>query len=208
MRWWDELSSSGPALGYFPNAKECWLITKPEKGEEARAVFGETAINITTEGHKHIGAALGSRSYFEECVGEMVEDWVSQVVKLAEFAVSQHQASYAAFTFGLRTYFLRTLPDIAHLQEPLERAISDVLIPALTEAERDLLALRVRMGGLGLVNPVNQSRQEYEVTSIKVTAPLVKQLVKQAVEPSINIRSFSGQECYRCRYLNAKYFST
>ena len=87
MRWWDELSSSGPALGYFPNAKECWLITKPEKEEEARAVFGETAINITTEGHKHIGAALGSRSYFEEYVGVMVEDWVSQVVKFAEFGI-------------------------------------------------------------------------------------------------------------------------
>ena len=111
-------------------------------------------------------------------------------MKLAEFAVFQPQASYAAFTFGLRhrwTYFLRTLPDIADLLEPLERAISDVLIPALlehqvTETERDLLALPVRMGGLGLVNPVNQSRQEYEA-SIKATAPLVKQIVKQAAEP-------------------------
>ena len=48
MRWWDELSSSGPALGYFPNAKKCWLITKPEKEEEARAFFGETAIAVIT----------------------------------------------------------------------------------------------------------------------------------------------------------------
>ena len=204
MRWWDELSLSGPALGYFPNAKKCWLITKPEKEEEARAIFGERAINITTEGHKHLGAALGSRSYFEEYVGEKVEDWVSQVVKLAEFAVSQPQASYAAFTFGLRhrwTYFLRTLPDITDLLEPLERAISDVLIPSLlehqvTETERDLLALPVRMGGLGLVNPVNQSRQEYEA-SIKATAPLVKQIVKQAVEPPNDEDVVSAQRCVR-----------
>ena len=103
-------------------------------------------------------------------------------MKFAEFAVSQPQASYAAFAFGLRhrwTYFLRTLSDIADLLEPLERAISDVLIPVLLEhqvtvTERHLLALPVRMGGLGLVNPVNQSRQEYEA-SIKATAPLVKQ---------------------------------
>ena len=111
MRWWDKLSSSGPALGYFPNTKKCWLITKPEKEEEARAFFAVTAINVTMEGYKHLGAALGSRSYFEEYVGEKVEEWVSQVIKLAEFAVSQPQASYAAFTFGLRyrwTYFLRT----------------------------------------------------------------------------------------------------
>ena len=80
--------------------------------------------------------------------------------------MSQPQASYAAFTFGLRprwTYFLRTLPDIAESLEPFERAISDVLIPALlehqvAETERDHFALPVRMGGLGLVNPVNQSR--------------------------------------------------
>ena len=103
--------------------------------------------------------------------------------------MSQPQAKHAAFTFGLRhrsTYFLRTLPDIAHLLEPLEHAISDVLILVLlehqvTETVRDLLALPVRMGGLGLVNPVNQSRQEYE--SIKVTGPLVKQIAEQAVEP-------------------------
>ena len=136
MQWWNELSSSGPASGYFPNAKKCWLITKPKKEEEARVGFRATAINITMEEHKHLGAAIGSRSYFEEYVGEKVEDWVSQVIKLAEFAVSQPQASYAAFTFGLRhrwTYFLRTLPDIADLLEPLEHAISDVLIPALVE---------------------------------------------------------------------------
>ena len=74
MWWWDELSSSGRALGYFSNAKKCWLITKPKKEEKARAVFGATAISITTEGHKYLGAALGSRSYFEEYVGKNVED--------------------------------------------------------------------------------------------------------------------------------------
>ena len=84
--------------------------------------------------------------------------------------------------------FLRTLPDTADLLEPLERAISDVLIPPLleyqvAETERDLLALPVCMGGFGLVNPVNQSWQEYEA-SIKATGPLVKQITKQAVEPS------------------------
>ena len=101
-KWWDELLHSGPALGYFPNAKKCWLITKPEREEAAKEVFGETMINITTEGQKHLGAALGSRSYLEEYVGEKVEDWVNQVTNLTAFASSQPQASYAAFTFGLR----------------------------------------------------------------------------------------------------------
>ena len=88
-------------------------------------------------------------------MGGKVEDWVGEVTGLAEFARFQPQASYAEFTFGLRhrwTYFMRTLPDIGnlHILQPLERAISDVLIPSLigsscSEAERDLLALPVRM---------------------------------------------------------------
>ena len=40
MRWWDELSSSEPTLGNFPNAK---------KEEEARVFFGATVINVTIE---------------------------------------------------------------------------------------------------------------------------------------------------------------
>ena len=48
-------------------------------------------------------------------MGGKVEEWVGEVTRLAEFARSYPQASYAAFTFGLRnrwTYFMRTLPDI------------------------------------------------------------------------------------------------
>ena len=58
-KWWDELLAAGPALGYYPNAKKCWLVVKSEKLKEANDVFAGTGINITTEGCKHLGAALG-----------------------------------------------------------------------------------------------------------------------------------------------------
>ena len=54
-----------------------------------------------------------------------VEGWVDQVAKLAEFTARYPQASYAAFTFALK--YLRTLPDIEDLLEPLERAIRFLL---------------------------------------------------------------------------------
>ena len=78
------------------------------------------------------------------------------------------------------TYFLRTLPDIEALLEPLERAIGNVLIPAMTgltctPAERELLA--VRLGGLGLANPCRNATKEYEA-SIRVTEPLVKKKLR------------------------------
>ena len=188
-RWWEHLNEAVPNLGYFPNAKKCWLIIKPGKEESAHAIFDGTAINISAQGQKHLGAALGSMAFLEEYVNGKVEDSVSQIVKLAEFAASHPQACYAAFTFGLRhrwTYFLRTLPDIEDLLEPLERAIADVLIPSITDhhctkSERDLLALPVRMGGLGLINPRQDAALQYE-TSIKTTAPLVEKIIAQAYE--------------------------
>ena len=54
------------------------LIIKPEREQAAREVFRDTAINVTTEGHKHLGAALGSRSFLEEYVGEKVDEWVNE----------------------------------------------------------------------------------------------------------------------------------
>ena len=134
-KWWGVLNESGQSLGYFPNAKKCWLIVKPEKEEAARDLFDQTSISISTRGQKHLGAVLGSRSYLEEYVSEKVDNWVDQVVKMAEFAATQPQACYAAYTFGLKhkwTYYLRTLSDIEELLEPLERAISDALIPTIT----------------------------------------------------------------------------
>ncbi|KAL9970442.1 hypothetical protein ACROYT_G022818 [Oculina patagonica] len=157
-------------MGYYPNAKKCWLITKPDKKDHAKAIFEGTAINISTQGQKHLGVALGSRDYLEEYVDGKVEEWVSQVVKLAEYATSNPQACYAAFTFGLRhrwTYFLRTLPDIEDLLEPLEHAIAEVLIPSITDhhctkEERDLVALPVRLGGLGLINPSQDAASQFK----------------------------------------------
>ena len=93
-------------LGYFP-------------------AFDGTDINVRCEGRRHLGAVLGSRSYLEEYVGNRVETWVQEIFKLFEFAMSQLQAAYAAFSFGVRhkwTYFFRTIPDIEDLLQPLEEA--------------------------------------------------------------------------------------
>ena len=165
------------------------LGSPPEKEGRTKEMFAGTGVNITTEGRKHLGAALGSRSYLEHYVGGKVEYWVGEVTRLAEFARSQPQASYAAFTFGLRhrwTYFMRTLPDIETLLQPLERAISDVLIPSLigrncSEAERDLVAFPVRMGGLWLINPSDSADAEYSA-SVRVSAPLVSKIEAQSHE--------------------------
>ena len=52
----------------------------------------------------------------------------------------------------------------------------------VTKAERDLLGLHARMGGLGFTDPVVTSSSEYEA-SIKVTNPLVRRIVEQEHQP-------------------------
>ena len=89
------------------------------------------SINVTVQGQKHLGAPVGSREYLEEYVSEKVTNWINDIAKLAEFALSQPQVCYAVYTFGLKhrwTYFISTLPDIQDLLEPLENAISHMLI--------------------------------------------------------------------------------
>ena len=106
------------------------------------------------------------------------------MAKLAEFALSQPQACFAAFTIGLKhrwAYFLRTLPDIQDLLEPLENVKSNALIPAIKEhscssSGRDILALPVCHGGLGITNPCHEANREYQ-SSVKVTMPLVEKIV-------------------------------
>ena len=69
-----------------------------------------------------------------------MDQWVNEVTKLADFAISEPLASYATFTVltwssaPLDKYFsIRTLPDISELLDPLELAINEVLIPAVTD---------------------------------------------------------------------------
>ena len=131
-----------------------------------------------------------SRSYLEQYVDGKVKEWVKQVTKLAEFALSQPQACYTAFTYGLRhrwSYFLRSPPDLKELLAPLEQAMADVLIPSITgnyctQDERGLLALPVRMGDMGLTNPSQEAASEY-VAPASISGPLAQQIKTQVHKP-------------------------
>jgi len=81
-KWWDALNTLGPDFKYFPNAKKCWIISKADKEASVKEVFKDTAVNVTIQGQKHLGAVIGSRKYLEECVSEKVTNWVSEVTKI------------------------------------------------------------------------------------------------------------------------------
>ena len=90
-KWWDALNTLGPDLGYFPNAKKCWIISKADKEASVKEVFKDTAVNVTTQRQKPLGAVIGSRKYLEEYVSEKVTKWVSEVTKLAQLFFFNHK---------------------------------------------------------------------------------------------------------------------
>ena len=89
------------------------------------------------------------------------------------------------------SFLLRTIPDINDLLQPLEDAIHQHLIPALTgrpacsSIERDLLALPVRLGGLGLNNPSSLFSECYQ-SSVRITAPLAALIVSQEKDSTVD----------------------
>ena len=94
--------------------------------------------------------------------------------------------AYCTFTHGLVgkwTYFLRTLPNISDLLQPLETTILKEFIPAIagksiSDLERDLFSLPVQMGGHGLCDPSSIADFEFEA-SVSIASPLIQEIIQQ-----------------------------
>ena len=163
----------GPTYEYHPNALKTWLIVKEGKIEDATTAFEGTGVGFTQEGKRHLGAALGTNSFVDSYVQKKVSERVREIEQLSSFAVTQPHTTYAAFTHDLSnrwTFLARTTPNIGNLLQPLEEAIWHKLLhtptgqSALTDAERDLLALSARLGGLGVIDPTRLSDSHYTST--------------------------------------------
>jgi len=211
--WWDAICEYGPHFGYFINAKKSWIIIKPHMRAETDQAFQGTGINITTDGQRHLGASLGSNKYREEFVHDLVDGWVKQIRMLAKIAKIDPHCAYTAYTHGLRhkyTYAMRTIPNIGSMLQPLENAIRNQLIPALTEQmqmseqERSLIALPVRLGGLGIPNPCKEAQHEFE-NSVKLTKNLADAIINQSSAAADNTENRSlVSKANRIRQTNMK----
>ena len=82
------------------------------------------------------------------------------------------------------------MPDVSELFEPLENAIRDQLIPAFvgqeaSDAERQILALLLWHGGLGLTDPRETAKMEYE-HSTQTTNKLADKIYTQKLDLDCN----------------------
>jgi len=82
------------------------------------------------------------------------------------------------------------VPDASELFEPLENATRDRLIPVLVgqgvnDAEKQILALPLRHGGLGLTDPRKTAKTEYE-HSTQITDKLTAKIYTQKIDLDYN----------------------
>ena len=91
--WWDDLLKHGKGFGYHPNASKTHLVVKDQFLTKAKELFAGTNVNITTLGKRHLGAAIGSRSFVEDYVKEKVQTWIQEIHLLADIATSQPHAA-------------------------------------------------------------------------------------------------------------------
>ena len=88
--WWERISEEGKKYGYFVKPSKSWLVLKdPSKLEEAKQLFKNTPINITTDGKRHLGAAIGSTQFKSDNMDEKVKKWCDEISVLSEIAKSQ-----------------------------------------------------------------------------------------------------------------------
>ena len=191
-RWWTLLNNVGPKYGYHPKASKTWLVVKsPELVLRARQLFGEE-VKITSEGHRHIGSALGSDEFRRDFIRSKVEKWLVDLKQLVDIAKEEPQVALSAFNIGLSKrwkFVQRVISDIGPLLQPLEDTIREKLIPALcgrmvSDLERRMLSLPYRLGGLGIENPVLSADGEYQA-SCKITQPLAELIVRQENDLSL-----------------------
>ena len=185
--WWKKIALLGPKIGYYTKTSKSWLIVKPEFEAEAREIFADSGLNITTEGRRHLGAVLGSEGFRESYVNKCVHEWVDELNILSDIAKTEPHSAYSAYTISFKSkynYVMRTIPNISNLLAPLDNAI-DKFISVLLQGrefnnvQRSLFALPVKLGGLGLPIPSKMSDDQYSNSRL-ITRQLVAQIKSQS----------------------------
>ena len=164
--WYDRVKQRGPAYGYFLNDKTK-LIVKAPFLNKAKELFADEKIEISAEGARDLGAAIGSAHFLQSHVRDKVAKWNAQVESLANIAKTQPHAAHAVFTLGLRnkwTHVQRTMKHTEAEFQPLEDTVRNLLLPALfgdkaplSDQDRALYALPPKFAGLGISQPVSDS---------------------------------------------------
>ena len=102
LKWWNVIIPNGPNIGYHFNQQKSWLVVKSEYFDEAKKLFQNYNIQITSDGRQYLRAAIGNTELVQSYVNEKLTPWIEELNRLSYIAQTQHHAAYTAFTHGLK----------------------------------------------------------------------------------------------------------
>ena len=139
-------------------------------------------------GAEILGAYVGDEEGRCNFVAKKVGSWASEVEQLVNAGRSQPHLLLASHTHSQQhkpTYIQRTVRAKSSEFAPLEHAIRTELLPeitpwvALNDQQREVMAMPVRSGGIGITDPTQTAALNHQVattaTSVLVKALLGKQ---------------------------------
>ena len=178
--WFSRLVEIGPHFGFTINPAKSFVLVKPQFEARAKSIFSETGMVVTTDGARHLGAAIGTDDFTRSYARDQISKWVDMVSNLSDIAATHPHLAYSNFVSSLKfkwIYLQRTMDNTSELFEVLEKTIRDRLIPKLigrpcSDSERQLLALPIKLGGMGLDNPVETADAQYSY-SLSNSKPLI-----------------------------------
>ena len=177
--WWSTLVKKGFLYGYFPNSSKTYLVVKKDHLGTAKDVFCDSNIQITTSGRPLLGAAIGSEEFIESLLKRrLLLGYLNYPLLhlLLSLSLMQHTVnllmglfinliSFAVFNVIFVTCYNLLRISLLSLITVLTGR------PPLGSIERGLVALPVRLGGLGLLKITEIANIEYNA-SREISQPL------------------------------------
>ena len=169
--WFLKLMELGPSFGYHPEPSKSFVVVNADYLDDAHNLFDDLHVNVVTS-HRLLGGVVGETSECMQFVSSRVEEWSQLIERLSVIARDQPQVAYAAFTRAAHNkwlYLQRVVPDCAFLFLALEHKIASDLLPSIfgceiTPAERNIVSLPTRLGGLNIINPSQSCDYSYTLS--------------------------------------------
>ena len=108
-----------------------------------------------------LGSVIGTPSACDKYIESKIEKTATLTEKLSKIAITSPQNAYSCYTKGVQnklSFLTRTTPEAFKKLDEIEKNLRQQLIPSITDKDRNLFALPLRMGGLGLLSNTDFSK--------------------------------------------------
>ena len=160
----------GPQRGYYPEPDKSICISMDAATPNAMTELAEFQFQ-QLDGHRYLGGFVGTPQARDSWLDPQIQQWVQGVEALSKVARRYPQTAYAGLARSLQSewqYLQRVTPHVATAFGPVEEALATKFLPALLDesvegvaALRGLIALPVKLGGLGIPDPRDTPEQCY-----------------------------------------------